>query len=242
MPDVFISYAHRDNEFPADWVSTLHERIEKAIDADYPHSGIQIHRDTTDFRKSVPFENQITRELEEAHVLLCVVSPSYVESDWCAVELEYFVNRQKLGSLIRVVKKPVKVTSQPESLQNLDGFNFFEDDLTMSAYAGRHIDAQFDRAVMPLAREIVTAVERARDLKQRVLLLSVRERANERDRLRNELKASGVEVVTEAHLPAHKGDWPEALRRLVAPTAEEAKTTRPVDFAVLLFGVDYWSP
>jgi hypothetical protein len=211
--------------------------VEKAIEAENPKLGITIHRDEIDFRKAIGFDYQIQDSMELTSVLLCIVSASYLLSTYCQIEIECFVGRPKPGSLIRVLKHPVSITSQPEALQNLDGFKFHDEGgkpFPVFSDSNR-VSSHFDDAVMPLAREIVRAVKQARAPRQRVLLLAAPERTNERQRILNDLKANQMEVLSEDQLPRDRRE----LRDLLNIDASSERARERIDFVILLLGSDH---
>jgi len=240
MADVFISYAHNDEAYPDRWVSTLHERVELVLKNRFEGEGISIHRDDTVFRKSIPFDAQIRQEVADAAILLCVVSPSYVRSPYCQLEVDYFSKRSKLGWLVRLVKEHVAITAQPEALQELDGANFYDaSGEPLEAYDpdGR-VSSRFDNAVGRLARDIYAAYQASIAPRQRVLLVVSPERRLEEARLRNELRARQIEVVLVNDLPADSRDFASVLGQRISSNNPAER----LDFALLLFGAEPWAP
>lgn len=73
--DVFISYSSRDQQ----WVrGDLLERIEKA--------GLRAFIDFRDFKRGAPSIKEIERGVTMSRKTLLILTPAYIESDWCEIE------------------------------------------------------------------------------------------------------------------------------------------------------------
>jgi hypothetical protein len=104
--DVFISYAHVDNEpiVPGKpgWVDFFEDLLRKRIKVRL-RGEIQFFRDEK-LRLYGQFSDQLAEKLANSAVLICIPSPNYVGSDWCLWELEQFYKRTGSGRIIKVVK------------------------------------------------------------------------------------------------------------------------------------------
>jgi hypothetical protein len=234
MPcDVFVSYSHADEEFPYGWVSTLHERLQAAVNRAAPTRRLTVWRDEFDIRKSERFTDAIKSALSEAKVLLCVLSPAYKASRFCTEELNYFMGRRGAVArgLVRVEKKRLEVSQQPEALQNILGHSFFEkrtgDELPARDDRGVP-NPSFERLVSPLANEVLDLVQAGSAPRQCVLVLGPEDRKDERARLAEALEAQGVKIVPsiEDPIPDGRRDKFSWLEKKVAES----------DFAVLYVG------
>lgn len=142
--DVFISYAHIDDESLIEnqkgWIADLHRALEIRL-AQLLGRRPVIWRDPS-LQGNHIFDRQITDQFEKVAIMISVLSPRYVKSDWCLRELnEYYAVCQKnIGLTIRnnsrifkVIKTPVRFDQQPEKIQNLLGYEFY----TTDAQSGR---------------------------------------------------------------------------------------------------------
>ena len=106
--DVFISYAHIDNESPTPdgtgWVSSFHRAVEVRV-AQLLGARPSVWRDPKLSGNDV-FAETLVDELRSAALLLSVVSPSYVNSEWCRRELEAFVKASADSGGITINDKP----------------------------------------------------------------------------------------------------------------------------------------
>lgn len=143
MADVFISYAHVDDqpltEGQRGWVSQFHRTLQVRL-SQLLGEDPEIWRDPKISGNEV-FDETIIHQLPQTKMLVSVVSPRYVKSDWCLREIEEFyrsaeqeggVQVEDKSRILKVVKTPVPEEEIPEGLshlfQRLLGFEFYEYD------------------------------------------------------------------------------------------------------------------
>ncbi|MCW5965952.1 MAG: toll/interleukin-1 receptor domain-containing protein [Bryobacterales bacterium] len=233
--DVFISYAHEDNQpLPPQqqgWVD-LFEVALRAYLGKTAGDPPRIWRDPT-LERSGNLDEHIRRHLQTSAVLLCVVSRSYIQSGYCLEELNHFLT--KFGDDSRIVK--VVTASLPDENQHPPplnksiGYPFFElDERTRRAYeldaddeASRRI---YRRLLYDLAREVaerLLAVKGSAAVREPVATVYLARTSfdlnEQREALRGELEANGVCVLPKAPLPSLAADCEtevqEWLRRSV---------------------------
>lgn len=137
--DIFISYAHIDN-LPLDeglkgWVETLHERL-KVLLMQLLGEEVKIWRDRK-LQGNDVFEETLTGRVGKAALLVSVLSPRYVKSEWCMREVDEFCRQAALNGglqvgdklrVFKVVKTHVPLEKHPPALQGLLGYEFYEYD------------------------------------------------------------------------------------------------------------------
>lgn len=93
--DIFISYGHLDDEDPAGdekgWVDLLVERLPGLVNNNLGYKP-KIWRDERSLRGNEKVHGAIREGVINSLLLVPVVSPRYVSSDWCRTELETFCN------------------------------------------------------------------------------------------------------------------------------------------------------
>ncbi|MGY6277520.1 toll/interleukin-1 receptor domain-containing protein [Methylomonas sp. MgM2] len=97
-PDVFISYAHADDEAPFGvrfgWVTTFVEELKKRLRSKLGNSGANVWMDW-----QLHANDQVTEMLMDkvnhSRVLVLFMSPGYVRSQWCRTELGNFLERNQ---------------------------------------------------------------------------------------------------------------------------------------------------
>lgn len=137
--DVFISYSHIDNELFGDprggWVDIFHEHLQNFVNV---HVGVRakVWRDKRLTGAEV-FSDEIEQQLRSSAVLVSVISPGYMQSEWCNRELMAFTKAAqergtlRVGNLQRVVKVlrlPVERSALPPLLDEVLGGQFFRVD------------------------------------------------------------------------------------------------------------------
>lgn len=145
--DLFISYAHIDNDplikgVPG-WVDFFEDLLRKTLRVKLG-AEIEIFRDPQ-LNGFETFSEQLALALEQSAVMLAVISPRYIKAEWCLWELREFQQRAGAGRLLKVIKTSI----DGKSFQ-LDGQTLLarvKDVLEHRFYyeeerSGRHIDLQ----------------------------------------------------------------------------------------------------
>ncbi|MDJ0701911.1 MAG: TIR domain-containing protein [Leptolyngbyaceae cyanobacterium MO_188.B28] len=174
--DIFISYAHLDNApLPLDdrtqgWVSNFHTCLDAFL-GEYLGRKPKIWRDRR-LESNTIFADEIIENLLQAAVLVSVLSPRYVQSEWCIRELQRFNDAIKQAGLDRIANKsrifkvekwPVDRDEYPDALDDLKeqlGCQFFETDPSTESFRefrvefGEEAKRRFLLRVSDLAKEI----------------------------------------------------------------------------------------
>jgi len=146
--DIFISYAHLDNEklsgqmlgwieqFYTDLNILLSRRIGKA-------GAIEIWWDNKKLDGNILFDESIKTGIKQSAILLCLTTAGYRESEYCLKELELFykkAQKEDIGlsvggrsRILNVLLNNIPFTQWPVELSGTTGFHFHdevsEDDL-----------------------------------------------------------------------------------------------------------------
>lgn len=150
--DVFVSYAHLDDAALTDdrkgWVSKLHETLDRRL-AQLLGKPVRIWRDPKLHGNDV-FADAIVERVQGAAVLVSVVSPRYVKSEWTTREVTEFckaaaqhggVQLHDKSRIFKVLKTPVPLEQQCPPLPSLLGYEFFAVDPDTGNF--REFDEQF---------------------------------------------------------------------------------------------------
>lgn len=138
--DIFISYAHIDDATLAEgskgWIAEFHRSLEVRLSQLLGTNPV-IWRDAklqgNDF-----FGPEIVAQFPKLKVLVSIVSPRYVKSEWCQREVEEFskaaeanggMTIENKSRIFKVVKTPVKQNEQPAPLSNMLGYEFYKTDM-----------------------------------------------------------------------------------------------------------------
>ncbi|HEX8999185.1 MAG TPA: TIR domain-containing protein [Blastocatellia bacterium] len=119
--DVFISYAHADNEplvaGKPGWVDFFEDLLRKRVKVRL-RGEIQFFRDQQ-LRLYGQFSDQLAERLARSAVFVCIPSPNYVESDWCLWELENFHKQNGTNRIFKAVKTYIDAPSLKPQTQTL---------------------------------------------------------------------------------------------------------------------------
>lgn len=133
--DVFLSYAHVDDE-PAPactegWVTTLIRNLQWRVAQHCSRQDAFTVWMDPNLARHVDLTPQILSILRDSAVLMVILSPAYVASDWCQREREIFLKEVKRrvneGSGVIIVERDfVALEERPAEFSNLIGYNFWE--------------------------------------------------------------------------------------------------------------------
>lgn len=226
--DLFISYAHLDDQpltpQQQGWVSQFHAYLDKALTWNLGHQPT-IWRDRRLTGNEI-FPNEITEQLGKVAILVSVLSPCYVESDWCRREIEEFCKAAEQNGKVVVGNKPriFKVIKRPPKSQEPPLPPFMRDVLGYEFYIdkdGRPLELdpawpdqiqQFKEKIEYLAYDIGELIERLHGITTSATATSAprpsiylgqcsHDRKEDRDLLLADLKRLGYPVFPDKPLP-----------------------------------------
>jgi hypothetical protein len=152
--DVFISFTHIDNQSlnPNEdgWISAFHKALEIRL-SQLRGKESRIWRDRK-LQGNDYLDDAIFDTLTQAALLVSILSPRYLRSDWCMAELQRFCQAAdgsgglRVGDtkarLFKVIKTYLPIEQHPREVADFLGYDFFEFD-----EAGR--PQEFDRVYGP---------------------------------------------------------------------------------------------
>ena len=98
--DVFVSYAHADDEVPLGaskgWVTTMVGELRKILRRMLGGDGATIWMDHQ-LAASQQVDRTLVAQARSCRTLLLVMSPAYLKSEWCVRELDAFVDASRAG-------------------------------------------------------------------------------------------------------------------------------------------------
>jgi hypothetical protein len=134
--DVFISYSHLDNEplfkDQEGWISSFHKAMEVRLGQ---LLGLKpsIWHDKV-LQGNDKFNDEIVGKLSNTKIFLAVISPCYLQSQWCMRELREFIKAAGTGGglhigsksrIFKVVKTFIPIAQHPDEIRELLGYEFF---------------------------------------------------------------------------------------------------------------------
>jgi hypothetical protein len=137
---VFLSYARIDDEVPSvdpgrgGWVRYFYDQLQTALRQRLA-GDIAFWRDKKDVDENERFGPLIEQALREAKALVAVVSPSYLERQWCRYELEQYYEFQtdpspdaRAEKIVKILKHKIDENLLPEALRGRGGYAFYAED------------------------------------------------------------------------------------------------------------------
>ncbi len=167
---LFISYAHIDNEpltpEQEGWITRFHASLEALLSMRMGGRA-EIWRDDK-LKGNDVFADEIVEQFPETAVLVSILTPRYLNSEWCTREVAEFCKcAQQSGGVVvenkarvfKVIKTPVDTQeSLPEVMQDVLGYEFFvfedETPLELDPAYGEQFAQDYNRKVGKLAWDI----------------------------------------------------------------------------------------
>jgi hypothetical protein len=240
--DAFISYAHMDDveliEGRKGWVSNLHRALVVRV-GQLLGEPLQIWRDPK-LQGNDLFAEALVEHLRTAALLISVVSPRYVRSEWTKRELtEFWQAAEQQGGIrfhdkariFKVLKTPVPLEMHPVKLQSLLGYEFFKVDpetgrvRELDEAFGPEAQRDFWFKLDDLAQDICCLLEEMRatsgpqapvekKLQGECVFLAetTSDLGEQRDSIRRDLQQQGCTVLPAQALPHVESDLETAVR------------------------------
>jgi len=231
--EVFISYAHIDNKPLAEghrgWVQLLDEILRIRLPQLLGEEA-RIWRDPK-LQGNDEISEILMQRISRVALLVSILSPRYLKSDWCLRELEEFCrNAVSQGGLtlsgksrlFKVVKTPTPRKGHPTQLRGLLGYEFYEHD-EISGH-DREFDPDRDERYWQkfedLAQDIKEQIERLRSPEDSgkssapviYLAETTYDLSEQRDKIKRELQQFGHLVLPDEELPLRAPALQEAVR------------------------------
>jgi hypothetical protein len=174
--DIFISYAHIDDESLIEdqkgWIADFH-RVLSIRMSQLMGRKPMIWRDL-ELQGNHIFDQQIVDQFTQVAVMISILTPRYVKSEWCSREVDeyYEACQQNIGfsinnqaRIFKVIKTPVKVEQHPEKIRNILGYEFYTTDPVtgrtkeLSQSSGRDSDTLYWDKLDDLANDVSAFLE-----------------------------------------------------------------------------------
>ena len=129
--DVFVSYAHLDDQGESAWVSTLVRHLDTEVRQRLGTKDLRIWIDH-ELDGNRPLTPEILQAIRRAATIILIVSPSYVASEWCARERNAFLGFARdcvsEGRIFIVRCRDIDPQCLPPEFGDLIGFKFWTQD------------------------------------------------------------------------------------------------------------------
>lgn len=240
--DIFISYAHIDNkpliEGQKGWVERFHYSLKVRLEQLLGEE-VTIWRDKK--LQGVDYlDDTILSILPTTAVLISVLSPRYVKSDYCTKELQEFchaagqnggVRVENKSRVVKVIKTPVPRNEHPAAIKSVLGYEFYAIDET----TGRHQEfstdprnpqsVDFEQRLYDVALDVQQLLElikqdRTSHVQKNIAspksMVYLAETTSDlraaRDQIGRELEQYGYKILPAEPLILHEAEIPERVR------------------------------
>jgi hypothetical protein len=157
--DVFISYAHLDDR--DGWVTEVKSKISSRLTADLADEP-EIWFDADRLRTGDIFKQKIHDDLSNTLILLAIVSPSFIQSEFCIdQELDHFLNG--LGrEVFQLQKVRLDHGATPPLADPI--YEVLFDEATGAAFRGEQLDARLNKIVSTLRDKMEAARQKCQNV------------------------------------------------------------------------------
>ncbi len=255
--DLFISYAHLDNQplppSKSGWITRFHQALQTFVSTRLG-AEVRIWRDDK-LSGSDIFSRQIVDQFRKTALLVSILTPRYVQSEWCSREMREFCEAARetggvvvdnKSRVIKIVKTPIESDEMlPAVAKEVLGYEFFtrqhgEAPMELDTTYGEEFQQAYYRKIAQLAWDIKQILDRMKSVKvsesstnghkpRNVYLAPCGDDVQEdREHLMAELKTHGYGVLPSVPLPTRETAYVEAVEG----------SLRQSDLAVHLIGSD----
>jgi hypothetical protein len=179
IPDIFVSYAHADNEplFRAEqgWVTSLVNNLERLLRIKgFRDLNIWIDHQLTG---NVELTPTLLRLVDSSAIMLMILSEAYLASGWCRREFTTFVKNRGTasGRVFAVYADNVQREKLPEDLRDLMGYKFWtpethgDPERRLGIPESRQSELDYCNIVLRMASDLAKQIERHRSNRQSVV-------------------------------------------------------------------------
>jgi hypothetical protein len=248
LADIFVSYSHIDNEpFGVNetrWVSQFHHYLEIRVRQLGLPATTTIWRDNKTGGTDI-FSDETLQQLRHSAILVSIVTPAYLQSDWCKRELDEFIEAAgqtggvRIGNktrIVKVLKTLVERSKLPAILDTMLGYQFYAIEpesesvreflIDPSPKGGAAYFARIDDVALEVKRLIDLLAPRSTPSNplpqpRTAVYLAVpsSDAQGHNDQLRRELDDRGLLVLPEKPLPLTADQIVESVRQDIGRSA-----------------------
>ncbi len=131
--DTFLSYAHVDDlpvpgsSIATGWVSVFYETLENEVRQRLGRTDVALWKDD-ELRYDQSLSRQLTETVRASAILVVMLSPGYVSSDWCRRERTAFLEAVRArgdAPVLVIAKEPMADDTLPTELRDRKRFPFY---------------------------------------------------------------------------------------------------------------------
>jgi predicted nucleic acid-binding protein len=268
--DVFISYAHLDNkpldETEVGWITAFHKLLQTRLEQ-IIGSELNVWRDERLTGNEI-FGPEILDQFPKMKIMVSIITPRYVGSDWCTREMDAFYKAADLNGgisvgnksrIFKVVKTPVDkdvIEGLPDDIHRIFDeildykFYIVEQtgkfkELTRSRFVDNSIQQAFMDKLNDVVQDIAALIKRlnkseTEEIVQRKVYLAetTYDLQRYRDSLVRELQEAGFTVLPSKNLPFEINKFNSEVKKYVDESMLSIHLVSNTNYAVQPEGSD----
>ncbi|MBX3562781.1 MAG: toll/interleukin-1 receptor domain-containing protein [Sphingomonas sp.] len=126
LPPVgFWSYARQDNDLSNGKLSSLRILLVSELQQQYGREQIRLFQDITTIPIGADWESEISGYLRDATFFIPIITPNFIQSEWCCREVSIFLDRQA-GLFVTYPDLPRRSRIFPLYLIDIEGVDAFD--------------------------------------------------------------------------------------------------------------------
>ena len=94
-PIGFWSYSRQDDELSGGMLSRLRSLLMSEIQQQYGRERVQLFQDVSAIPHGAQWEHEIRNALGNSSFFIPIVTPNFIQSEWCATEVRVFLERER---------------------------------------------------------------------------------------------------------------------------------------------------
>jgi hypothetical protein len=244
--DIFISYAHIDNialkEGDRGWVEEFHRVLEVRL-AQLMGERPEIWRDRK-LQGNDYFAAEIVEQFPKTAVMISIVSPRYIKSEWCTKEVKVFYEAAANGigtqvgnksRIFKVIKTAVSYDQHPSEIADTLGYEFYVPDpytgrvKELNPGCGGELEQVYWSKLDDIAHDICDLLEKIkqsgetgaiyREDKEKLMIYLAEtsiDLKKQRDMIHRELLEFGYGVLPDRRMPAVETEYKHAVEQLLS--------------------------
>ncbi len=241
--DIFISYAHIDNlalrEGDNGWIANFHKALEVRLSqllGERPRIWRDKKLQGNDF-----FGDEIVQQFPKTALMLSIISPRYIKSEWCTREIEEFYKTASKGMgtrvgnksrIFKIIKTSVPFNAHPPEISDTLGYEFFVADTDtgkikeLSAKSPSDLEQMYWAKLDDIAHDIRDILLELKESgtgeippKEEQLTVYLADTTSDlreqRDMIKRQLSEYGYRILPDTQLPIVESEFIETVENLL---------------------------
>lgn len=165
----FFSYSHHDLETDPDLIVAFASALERRVNAKLANARFEIWRDVTGLRTGDKWKEAIETEVRRSHILIALLTPRWIDSEYCRKEFSTFEEVESLREVgdyvVPILARSIDSQIQHFTANQLAAYERLQERQTAHAIATDFLklsDAERTLLLDGIADDIVGMIDRLR--------------------------------------------------------------------------------